>query len=590
MRPGFKFSHRPQAVLFCLVMGVVLMACGCAGKKPIPGLTQVNASAEAGRTFNYMVYLDNLACMQKYSRTLKPDPNSRSLVLMCQNEADKALSAILKDDPSAYIYMQKAELYWNKDQVGKSRDILKQGLDFFPEDKTLLFALANTYLLQGMVTQAVDTLNGYLVKNPDDIQARKRLAEILSDEGAYAQAVDVLSAIDPKKRDSTTLYLLARANAQLGKQDQAVRQLKRAVAMDPEFVEAKAELAFLYEQDKDYEAAAEIYAGLMKNGDIKNEIRLRLLTLSLKMRDPDKALSLALDSDRDELFLLDAARLFIDYQYFDQATKVLDVVEAMPLPPEELYFFRAAVAYEGNNDAERAMEYLSGISRTHPYFYKAQHFKAHLLAQSGRTDEALEIIKQAQKEFPAQKDFSRLEARILADRDQDQKAVDILEKLIADDPTDTESLYQLSMVYEKQGKRDKALELMESLIKIDPENADALNYVGYTLAEMNQSLDRALVLVKNALKQRPGNGYIIDSLAWVYFKSGNTAKAWREIKKAVAVVRTDPTIWEHYGDIALAMGYKKSAAKGFSKALKFQTRHEKRVRAKLKAAQGAVSP
>ena len=229
------------------------------------------------------------------------------------------------------------------------------------------------------------------------------------------------------------------------------------------------------------------------------------------------------------------------------------------------------------------MEYLSGISRTHPYYYKAMHFKAHLLAQTGRTEEALQVIKEAKKDFPAQKDFSKLESRILVDQGNTAEAIVILEKMIADDPSDTEAIYQLGMVYEKEENREKALELMEKLIKQDPENPDALNYVGYTLAEMGKDLDRALVLVKNALKQRPGNGYIIDSLAWVYFKSGDKAKAWQEIKKAVAIVKEDPTIWEHYGDIALAMGYKKSAKKGFARALKYQAKNKKEIKAKLKS-------
>ena len=55
-------------------------------------------------------------------------------------------------------------------------------------------------------------------------------------------------------------------------------------------------------------AASKIYTEMMKYGDIKNEIRLRLLTLSLKMNDPQKALNLAMEGDGDELFLLESGQ------------------------------------------------------------------------------------------------------------------------------------------------------------------------------------------------------------------------------------------------------------------------------------------
>ena len=245
MNFGLKFLLGTNAKLICAFMAAIVACCGCAAQKPVPGLVHVNATTEADRTFDYLVYLDNLACMQKYSRSFGADNNTQSLVMLCQEEASKALSSIIKSDPSPYIYMQKAELFWNKTQIAESRKILKQGLEAFPGNKTLLFALANTYLLEGMVTQAVDTLKGFLKDNPEDIQARKRLAEILLDEQAFAQALDVLTVIPKPKRDADTLYLMAKANAQLGKTDQALRQLKKAVSMDPGFIEAKAELAFL---------------------------------------------------------------------------------------------------------------------------------------------------------------------------------------------------------------------------------------------------------------------------------------------------------------------------------------------------------
>jgi len=123
---------------------------------------------------------------------------------------------------------------------------------------------------------------------------------------------------------------------------------------------------------------------------------------------------------------------------------------------------------------------------------------------------------------------------------------------------------------------------MEKLLVKHPDHAQALNYVGYTLAEEGRDLDRALVLVTNAAKQDPDNGYILDSVAWVYYKLGDLDKAWEYIRDAVTVTKDDPTLWEHYGDIAKAMGKKKEARKGYGKSLEFGAKDPAAIKAKLK--------
>jgi len=39
-------------------------------------------------------------------------------------------------------------------------------------------------------------------------------------------------------------------------------------------------------------------------------------------------------------------------------------------------------------------------------------------------------------------------------------------------------------------------------------------------------------------------------------------EAWASIQRAVEIVTDDPTIWEHYGDIAKAARKKDKAARG----------------------------
>ena len=138
------------------------------------------------------------------------------------------------------------------------------------------------------------------------------------------------------------------------------------------------------------------------------------------------------------------------------------------------------------------------------------------------------------------------------------------------------------MLLETKGRRAEGLALMETVVRNHPDHSNALNYVGYTLAEENRELDRALVLVQKAALLDPENGYILDSVAWVHYKLKDYKSAWENIGYAVDIVEDDPTVWEHYGDIAKALGKTAEARTGYKNSLKYKTPHPEAVQRKLK--------
>jgi Flp pilus assembly protein TadD len=89
---------------------------------------------------------------------------------------------------------------------------------------------------------------------------------------------------------------------------------------------------------------------------------------------------------------------------------------------------------------------------------------------------------------------------------------------------------------------------------LDPKNANALNYLGYTYAEMGIRLDEAEALVREALKYKPDDGYIIDSLGWVYFQRGDYETALVHLRRAAELAPEDPVILEHVGDAYRKLG------------------------------------
>ena len=139
------------------------------------------------------------------------------------------------------------------------------------------------------------------------------------------------------------------------------------------------------------------------------------------------------------------------------------------------------------------------------------------------------------------------------------------------------------MLLDTLKRRDEALAAMEALLAAHPDNFQALNYIGYTLADENRDLARALELLHRADKLAPNRAYILDSLAWALFRSGDTAKAWDTIRRSVASTdgATEPAIWDHYGDIASALGLKDEARKGWTRALELKPDDPQTIRNKV---------
>ena len=77
-------------------------------------------------------------------------------------------------------------------------------------------------------------------------------------------------------------------------------------------------------------------------------------------------------------------------------------------------------------------------------------------------------------------------------------------------------------------------------------------------------------MIRRALAKRPEDGYIIDSLGWVYFKKGNYKAALEEIQKASILMPEDATIQEHLGDIYSALHDYARAAQHYERSVSLE--------------------
>jgi tetratricopeptide (TPR) repeat protein len=544
---------------------IVLMLCSCAHapeQVPVAPIT-LNAKASAG--YHYLVY-------EQFAREGRLDL------------ARENLQISIELDPRPQLFLELASLFWQMNEPENARTCLREAIVRYPEQVQLYRTLATSYLAQSRFKEAAAVLKTFWQTHPESTQVARELAALAIRGQDFASAKDVLQMIPLAQYDPELYILLSQATSGVGQRQKAIDLLRKALEMDEAYIDAWVELAYLYELENDYPSAESAYQRILDLGESSSDVWVRLVRMNLKLNNPDQALELTLNGPGSTEFLLEAGHAFLQDHFYSQARTVFRLVEEREeSPPSVLFFYQSLLAFEGEQDLEKALAYLRSIPLDDPLSIQALGFQGHILLQMNRTKKAAEIVETGKARFPDEPSFWLLEISMLEQQKLYDPALQKVEHALGIFPQNGELLYRQAIILELTGRRKEAMESMERLIAQDPDHTDALNFVGYTLAEEGQDLNRALVLIRTAVRNEPDNGYVADSLAWVHFRRGELDLAWKEIQRAVSLVDSDPIIWEHFGDIAVSLGEKPRAKAAYEKALSLEPKDPQSLRQKLQA-------
>jgi Flp pilus assembly protein TadD len=90
-------------------------------------------------------------------------------------------------------------------------------------------------------------------------------------------------------------------------------------------------------------------------------------------------------------------------------------------------------------------------------------------------------------------------------------------------------------------------------------------------------------MIEQAVAARPNDGYITDSLGWVFYRLGRYDEAVQQMEKAAALNPVDPVINDHLGDVYWAVGRRREAEFQWRRAMSFEPEEPDmtRIRRKL---------
>ena len=205
---------------------------------------------------------------------------------------------------------------------------------------------------------------------------------------------------------------------------------------------------------------------------------------------------------------------------------------------------------------------------------RIQRRHAAILLREGKLAEARETIRNV-PELQASDALEKInaEAQLLRDAKEFKAAHQLLQEATVQYPDELELVYDLAMMSEKIGQLDEMEKLLRQVIAAKPDYHHAYNALGYSLADRNIRLPEARQLITQALQFAPDDPFIVDSLAWVEFRSGNAAEAIRLLQGAFQA-RPDAEIAAHLGEVLWSVGQKDQAIAVWTEGGKLNPQNE----------------
>jgi len=228
---------------------------------------------------------------------------------------------------------------------------------------------------------------------------------------------------------------------------------------------------------------------------------------------------------------------------------------------------------ESKGDLEQALRALDAVPASQDPA-RLQSRRAALLAKQGKLDQARALIRAIpERETQDAREKINAEVQLLRQAKQYQAVYDTLQSALAASPQDPDLLYELATAAEKLGRPDEMESLLRQLIASHPTYHNAYNALGYSLADRNLRLPEARQLILKALEYAPNEAYIVDSLGWVEFRSGNLTEALRLLQEAFRN-QPDAEIAAHLGEVLWVMGRTEQAQAVWKQGLELNPTNE----------------
>ena len=257
-------------------------------------------------------------------------------------------------------------------------------------------------------------------------------------------------------------------------------------------------------------------------------------------------------------------------------------------PNHPLALLSLADLYEALKKPQEAIDVYRRVPASSPLHRNAEIQLATNLDSLEKTDEAKIHLKKLIEENPKDSEAIMALGNIERARKNYAECADTYSKaisLISNPQKSNWLVFYFRGICHERAKNWQAAEAdLKKALELYPDQAHVLNYLGYSWVDQGINLDEGMRMIRRAVEQRPDDGYIVDSLGWAYYRTGNIEEATKYLERAVELKPEDPTINDHLGDAYWKTGRQLEARFQWQHAvaLKPEPDELKKIEAKIK--------
>ena len=543
------------------------------------------------------------------------------VVVSCAAVPDSTVGPTAKFDranaalpPQAYYHFMQGYMAEIANDTEHAKKEYELGLQFDPDSAFLLTRIARLHFLAGKMREAVAMLDRVKVDQVRDVSVLSQMATILAGAGHPERSLSLYDRAiqqDPEDGDNyfakgvlllnlqrmdearhmfeeglqrspqshAGYFYLGKIDQRQGRTEDAKKHYQDAITRSPTFDPAYQAYVEILEADHDLAGAIKVYEQYLASvNPHKKKFRQELLRLLLQQKSYDRALEeleFMVESDPNDVQA--KVRRALVYAEMKETQRAIEELNALVHAHPTEYRVRdyLGLLYEQTKQNQKAIETYQTNIKLEPTFFDSRIHMGFLLYRLKRYDEAIPHLQSAVDLNPGNPESYLLLGLTQLQAKQPEQASVTFERGLEYHPDHVDLRFNLSTAYDKLGRFPDVVRELTTVLELDPQHADALNYLGYSYADRGVHVEQALELTQRAVALKPDNGYYVDSLGWALFKVGRLQEALEEILHAAELVKDDPVIFEHLGEIYLLQNDRARAKESWIRSIQLDPANHK---------------
>ncbi len=529
------------------------------------------------------------------------------------NQADKAEKTLREaiqanpDDGLRYIVL--ADFMIGQKKPDRAKEELIAAIKAKPKLGNVRLALAKLYEQTGEYDKATQVYRDLIEASgdkPDGLTARNRLSNLMMNEGKQEEAAKLVDEVlKENPQDSEALYI--KGKLALAKRDapSAIAAFRSVLRDQPNFVDAYLSLAEAQMLDKNKDLARENLQKAVELNPKSVRAHVALAKYFADAGDFGEALKKADDALKISPDDIDALGTKVDILQARKDTKgaqtVLEKIKKAHPDKAIGYYalgqlYLSQKKYDGaihefeqamgkskdismpltmivatnlaQHKPEKAIDRLNDVIKQFPKYPVAHELLGEVYLSGKKYDEAEQSLRKAIEANPKWNVPYKILGNVYLTKGDVAKAGQAYQQGLGAIPEDAELQTLLAGFYERTASYDKAIEIYEKIFSKNSADDLVANNLAALLTDYRQdpqSLKRAKELaIRFESSQQPA---FMDTLGWVYYKSGENDKAIPLLEKAVKRAPEVPVFRYHLGMVYYKKGDLQSAKTQLAKAV-----------------------